>query len=285
MKRRTALITVGGTVLVAAGLVVAVPNLMHPGHPHHADSRALASTISAKHSAPQATASGTPAAGSGAAPSSRFNLADWELQLPTGPQGDPTTISPTALTGGYTNQDYFFLNSAGQMTFWAPENGVHTPHSQYGRSELRQMNPDGSLAEWKVTENHTLSATVAVPDVTKRVCVGQVHLGTGGPSTKVVTELFYDADGQITLGVAKSPDGGQTMYPLGTVALGQNWTYSITVDDHRLRVSVNGTETSYPIPASFDRYNVYFKAGSYNQSSSDSATNGARVEFSALSLS
>ena len=48
---------------------------------------------------------------------------------------------------------------------------------------------------------------------------------------------------------------------------------------------MNGTTTSYPIPSSFNPYKMYFKAGSYNQSSSDSTSNGAKVKFYALSVS
>jgi hypothetical protein len=47
---------------------------------------------------------------------------------------------------------------------------------------------------------------------------------------------------------------------------------------------VNGAKTSYSIPSSFNAYHQYFKAGSYNQSSSDSTTNGAKVKFYALTI-
>ncbi|RLP77342.1 polysaccharide lyase family 7 protein [Mycetocola tolaasinivorans] len=273
MRTRTALLTLGGAAVIIAGAACALPQIAPPITKHHAQA--------------QERATSTLPVSNAAAPGGRFDLSDWELQLPTGSPGSPTTISPARLvgTGGYANARYFSLGDNGAMTFWAPEKGVTTPHSDYARSELRQMNPDGSLAEWRITENHTLSATVAIPNVTKRVCVGQVHLGTGGPSTKVLTELYYGADGQIMLGVAKSPDGGQVEHPLGRVPLGQRWTYSITVDDQVLRVSINGQTSTYPIPHSFDPYSVYFKAGSYNQSSSENSTRGARVEFFALGLS
>lgn len=50
-------------------------------------------------------------------------------------------------------------------------------------------------------------------------------------------------------------------------------------------LTVNGSTTHYPIPTSFDPYKQYFKAGSYNQSSSDSTTKGARVAFYGLTVS
>jgi hypothetical protein len=49
-------------------------------------------------------------------------------------------------------------------------------------------------------------------------------------------------------------------------------------------VTVNGSTTSYPIPSSFNPYGMYFKAGSYNQSSSQSTTNGAKVKFYVLTV-
>src|SRR4051794_22153967 len=77
----------------------------------------------------------------------------------------------------------------GSMTFWAPEKGVTTPNSNYARSELREMNSNGSAADWSLAGNTTMSAELRIPQVTKNVCVGQVHLGSGGSSTKPLLEL------------------------------------------------------------------------------------------------
>ncbi|NUR25315.1 MAG: hypothetical protein HOV83_05610 [Catenulispora sp.] len=222
------------------------------------------------------------------APGGNFDLGIWSLQLPLGSPGAPTTIPPSQLVGpnGYTNASYFFTDKTdGSMTFWAPEKGVTTPNSNYARSELREMNRDGSAADWSLSGNHTLSATLRVPVVTKNVCVGQVHLGSGGTSTKPLLELYYKPDGSITLGTENSPDGGQTLHPVGNVPLGTKWSYVINVSGNTIRLTVNGSTTTYSIPSSFNAYRQYFKAGSYNQSSSDSTTNGAKVKFYALTVS
>ena len=58
----------------------------------------------------------------------------------------------------------------------------------------------------------------------------------------------------------------------------------LQVSGNSLKITVNGTTTSYTIPSSFNAYHMYFKAGSYNQSSSDSTTNGAKVKFYALTV-
>ncbi|WP_305782362.1 polysaccharide lyase family 7 protein [Symbioplanes lichenis] len=221
------------------------------------------------------------------APGGNFNLAVWSLQLPIGSPGAPTTIPPAQLKGanGYSNPAYFWTDkNDGSMTFWAPEKGVTTPNSNYARSELREMNADGSAADWPLAGNHTLRADLRIPQVTKNVAVGQVHLGSGGSSTKPLLELYYRPNGDIYLGTENSPAGGQTLHKVGNVALGVRWTYVINVTGNTINLTVNGSRTSYAIPSSFNPYKQYFKAGSYNQSSSESTTNGAKVKFYALTI-
>jgi Alginate lyase len=221
-------------------------------------------------------------------PGGNFNLAIWQLQLPVGSPGAPTTIQPAQLEGpdGYSNPAYFWTDkNDGSMTFWAPEKGVTTPNSNYARSELREMNADGSAADWTLTGNHTLSAELRVVSVTKNVCVGQVHLGSGGSSTKPLLELYYHSNGDIYLGTENSPDGGQTLHYITNVAIGAHFTYVINVTGNKINLTVNGAKTSYSVPSSFNAYKQYFKAGSYNQSSSDSTTNGAKVKFYSLTVS
>ena len=59
----------------------------------------------------------------------------------------------------------------------------------------------------------------------------------------------------------------------------------IAISGGRINLTINGTTTSYSIPSSFNAYHQYFKAGDYNQSSSSSTTNGAKVKFYALTVS
>jgi hypothetical protein len=147
------------------------------------------------------------------------------------------------------------------------------------------MNANGSAADWALAGSHKLSATLRIPQVTKNVCVGQVHLGSGGSSTKPLLELYYKPDGTISLGTENSPAGGQTLHTVGHVALGQTWSYVIAIaGGNKINLTVNGTTTSYSIPSSFNPYHMYFKAGSYNQSSSESTSNGAKVKFYALTI-
>ena len=224
----------------------------------------------------------------GLPPGGNFDLAIWQLQLPTGSPGKPDTISPARLKGasGYTNPSHFWTDSNdGSMTFWAPEKGVTTPNSKYARSELREMNANGSAAYWTLAGNHTLSAQLRIVSVTKNVAVGQVKLGTGGTSTKPLAELYYRPNGDIYLGTQNSPDAsGQTLHKVGSVPLGTKWTYVLNVNGNKINLTVDGTRTSYTIPSAFNPYRQYFKAGSYNQSSSESTTNGAKVKFYSLTV-
>jgi hypothetical protein len=221
------------------------------------------------------------------APGGNFNLSVWELQEPVGSPGAPRTIPSSQLQGPKGYQDSYFYTDPhdGAMTFWAPEKGVTTPNSNYARSELREMNSDGSDAEWHLAGSHQLQATLRVVSVTNHVCVGQIHLGTGGSSTKPLVELYYYSNGAIVLGTEDSPGGGQTAHQIANVPVGKQWSYTIAVTGgNTVVLTVNGKTTRYAIPSSFYAYNMYFKAGSYNQSSSNSTTKGARVAFYALSV-
>jgi len=221
------------------------------------------------------------------APGGNFNLSVWELQLPIGSPGSPTTILPAQLKGatGYTNPAYFWTDkNDGSMTFWDPEAGVTTPNSNFARTELREMNTNGSAADWTLSGTHRLTATLRIVSVTSNVCVGQIHLGTGGSSTKPLLELYYRPNGDIYLGTENSPTGGQTLHKVGNVPLGTQWSYVIAIVGGRIQLTVNGSTTSYAIPSAFNAYHQYFKAGDYNQSSSSSTSNGAKVKFYALSV-
>jgi hypothetical protein len=259
---------VAATVLCGGGLAVA------------------ASSVAQAAPAASATHAGTRLSTS-VAPGGNFNLSVWELQEPIGSPGSPITIPSSKLQGAKGFQDSYFYTDKndGAMTFWAPEKGVTTPNSNYARSELREMNSDGSTADWSLPGTHQLQATLRVVSVTNHVCVGQIHLGTGGSSTKPLVELYYYNNGNIVLGTEDSPSGGQVQHTVGHVPVGTKWSYTIAVSGgNTVVLTVNGKTTRYPIPSSFDAYHMYFKAGSYNQSSSNSTTNGARVAFYALTV-
>jgi hypothetical protein len=220
---------------------------------------------------------GTSTAVPKAAPGGGIDLSLWQLQEPVGSPGSPTTISASQLQGGYRDS-YFSTDSDGALTFWSPEKGVTTPNSKYPRSELRET------AEWSLDGTHRMSATLRVVSVPSSVCVGQIHLGSGGSSTKPLLELYYQSNGDIVLGTENSPSGGR--HTVGHVALGEKWSYTIGVSGgDTIDLTVDGSTTHYPIADSFKSYKQYFKAGAYNQSASDSGSKGAKVAFYALTVS
>ncbi|MGO9834065.1 MAG: polysaccharide lyase family 7 protein [Polyangiaceae bacterium] len=227
------------------------------------------------------------------APGGNFALSVWELQLPIGSAGDPTTIAPATLEGGFHDTYFFTDTTDGAMTFFDPEDGVTTADSSYPRSELREMNTDGTAADWAVAGTNTLSATLAVTQVPDHVCVGQIHIGTAieaglEESTKPLLELYYYASGAITLGIEDSPAGSQTSYSIATVPLGAKFSYTIQlVGAGTITLTVDGTPHTYTMPASFGGYGMYFKAGDYDQTADADAgaALGATVKFYALQVS
>ena len=222
------------------------------------------------------------------APGGNFNLSLWELQLPTGSAGAPTTILPAQLEGAGGFQDsYFFTDSGdGAMTFWDPENGVTTPNSNFSRSELREMTSTGAAANWFAPGTHKLSATLKVTQVPDHVCVGQIHLGSGG-STKPLLELFYYTNGTIKIGIEQTPAGGnEVLYTVGSVPLGSKWSYVIGLSGSTISLVINGGATqTWTASSTFNGYGMYFKAGDYDQTSGSSSSVGAKVGFYALSIS
>ena len=222
------------------------------------------------------------------APGGNFDLSHWQLQLPIGSPGSPTAIAPAKLSGAKGFQDtYFYTDKTdGSMTFWDPENGVHSQNSNFARSELREMNPDNSAKYWQLTGTHRLGATVTVAKVPDHVCVGQIHLDPSSGSTKPLAELYYHSNGDIAIAIENSPTGGQTPHTVANVPLGTKWSYVITETGAKtITLSINGgAAKSFAVPSSFKGYPMYFKAGDYDQSSGSSSTVGATVHFYALSV-
>lgn len=223
----------------------------------------------------------------GQPPGCNFDLSHWELQLPTGSTNNTTTIPPSQLEGPNGYQDkYFYTASDGSMTFWDPENGV-TLGSKFPRTELREMASDTVPAEWNVTGNNTISATLMSSEIPDHVTVAQIHLDNSSGSSKPLCELFYESSGDIALFLEADPAGtSKTTTTVAHVALGTKWSYSIDLNgSHNIAVTINGATTNFVEPSTFDGYRMYFKAGDYDQSVGSSSAVGALVHFYALSFS
>jgi len=202
-----------------------------------------------------------------APPGCNFDLSIWSLQLPTGSPGSPTTISNTQLENGYTDQ-YFFTGSDGAMVMIdpnPPSSGcVTTANSTHCRTELREVNTDGSAAVWSASGTNTLSATLNVTNAAGAPVIGQIHLDPA-VSVRPLIELFYTTSGDIVAGVEQCTAGGcENRTTVGHVAPGTQFRYVISYTHNVLTVSINGgAPHSLSTPLLGD--GGYFKAGNYGQ--------------------
>lgn len=150
---------------------------------------------------------------SGCAPGGNFDLSKWNLQLPIGSTGSPTTISSSALQGCDGYQDpghhYFFTESGdGALVMKVPGSPsssgcVMTSNSKHCRTELREISP----SSWDPNAaTNRLSVTLQVAqadDSTYGTVIGQIHIDDS-VSSKPVCELFYSSNGNISMGVEQT---------------------------------------------------------------------------------
>ena len=201
-------------------------------------------------------------------PGSNFNMTYWELQLPIGSTGNPTTESSSALQNGYENFSYFFTESGdGAMVMKDPGvNCVTTPNSQHCRTELREVNPNnGQTTSWSPNNAlNRLKATLKVTNAGDETVIGQIHIDDS-VSSKPVCELFYNSSGDINIGVEQTRAGGDEVRTfLGNVPVGTQFTYEIEYNANVLKVAINSnfqTLSTFSLDAPLS----YFKAGNYGQ--------------------
>jgi len=75
-------------------------------------------------------------------PSGNFELMDWMLSIPTDTDGNDKadSIKERALSGGYSNSQFFYTNDEGAMVFKVPVGGYKTSkNTKFTRVELREM--------------------------------------------------------------------------------------------------------------------------------------------------
>jgi alginate lyase len=204
-------------------------------------------------------------------PSQVLDLAFWKISLPTGNQ----QVAQPELSGFYN--DAFRVVEAVQFT--APCGGRPQPGSKYPRSELRELNADGSPASWStISGTHTMDLTQRVthlPLVKPQVVCGQIHAAT---EYLILTELenhrLYVRYKDEIAGVLDDN------YQLGTY-------FDMRIQAARGYVDVfyNG---AHMVRQAMDADGCYFKAGCYvqsNTSTGDLPTAYGQVEISRLLVS
>ncbi len=202
-------------------------------------------------------------------PGDNFNFTHWELQLPTGTPGHVDTVSNSQLEGGYESS-FFFTNSAdGSLGMKDPgTNCVATSNSGHCRTELREVNADGSLAHWLPNGTNILHESLVVDNPGGSVNIGQIHLDES-VSTKPVCQLFYDSSGNIEMGVEQTIAGGNEVRTfIGNVPVGTPFSYEISYSNNQLSVSLNGGVPFFLSTFSVGGLSSYFKAGAYGQTTS-----------------
>lgn len=196
-------------------------------------------------------------------PANILDLTYWKLTLPIGTEkksSRPLEILQPELTTYKFHPWFTTTPDTKGVIFRAPINAPTTGGSDYPRSELREMSPDGKTeAHWSSTKGiHTLYLDQAITSVPKKkpdVVAGQIH---GDDDDVLVIRLESSA-----LFVAR---GKKNVYTLdNSYVPGKRFTIKFVARDGQMLVYYNGGTT--PVYILDKKLNVaYFKAGVYTQS-------------------
>ncbi|MFT4171652.1 MAG: polysaccharide lyase family 7 protein [Rhodocyclaceae bacterium] len=251
-----------------------------------AASSSAASSAAASASVSSSSASSSSALNAAWPPGQNFDLSHWKLQLP---DADTTEIPASTLSAGYTSQ-YFYTDTDGAMTFWAPTTGATTQNSHYPRSELREMlDPSSSKVNWGWQGTHIMKLTgkvVKLPS-TGKVIVAQIHAieedGTNAPPLVKIVFNTNQLDGQVK---SDSSGSGSDVHNYFTnIAVGDRYDVEIRVTNGVAFITVNGDTRSVDfvsMDAGWKNLKYYFKAGNYVQ---DNSADGGSATTKLYSLS
>jgi hypothetical protein len=224
---------------------------------------------------PQAALTAVPVAGAlvpiFVKPSQVLDLATWKLALPTGSQ----QVTQPALNGFHDSA--FQVVEAVQFTVACGDQAQ--PGSVFPRSELREMNPDGSNASWSTTSGtHRMDLVQRIthlPVARPKLVCGQIHSVTA-------YLILVVLDGPLLYVKYKDSRAGvlDENYQLGTY-----FELSIQVSAGYVDVFYNG---EHLVHQAMVEDQCYFKAGCYLQSNTsmgDLPTAYGQVEITSLAVS
>jgi Alginate lyase len=275
MSGRLGKLTRRGFLALAAGGTAAYAYRREEGNPmpkpFSQESQPVAQDVPAR---PVATATAAATGGFdpiSVEPSQVIDLTTWKLNLPANNQ----QVTQPALAS--FSDDAFRVVPAVQFTVTA--GGEPLPGTIYPRSELREMNPDGTGAAWSTTSGvHTMSLTQRIthlPVVKPQLVCGQIHS---------LTEylILVSLKGQQLFVKYKDSVAGvlDDNYQLGTY-----FDLVIQATQGYVDVSYNGARL---VRQPMAETNCYFKAGCYLQSNTsvgDLPTAYGQVEISRLAVS
>jgi poly(beta-D-mannuronate) lyase len=204
-------------------------------------------------------------------PSQVLDLTTWKINLPIRNQ----QVTQPDLSAFY--DDAFKVVQAVQFTVMC--DGQAQPGSAYPRSELREMNVDGSQASWSTTSGvHRMDLTQRIthlPVVKPQLVCGQIH-----SDTEYLILVEVDSN---KLYVRYKDDVAGVLdkdYQLGTY-----FNMTIQAAQGYVDVFYNG---AHMVHQALDADGCYFKAGCYLQSNTsrgDQPTAYGQVEICKLAIS
>ncbi len=203
-------------------------------------------------------------------PSQVLDLRLWKINLPFDNQ---QVVQP--VLGTFADPNFRVVPA---VQFTAPCGGDAQPGSQYARSELREMQSDGSQASWSTQHGtHTMSLTQRVthlPVVKRQLVCGQIHTADAYlVMIELASERLFVRYLDSVVGVL------DPAYQLGTY-----FDLEIRVAKGFVDVSYNGRRK---VHQAVQADGCYFKAGCYVQSSTstgDLPTAFGQVEITQLSV-
>jgi hypothetical protein len=205
-------------------------------------------------------------------PSQLVDLTPWKISLPYG--AGTTQVQQPQLN---KLTDSYFKILAG-VQFTVPVNGTVQPGADYPRSELREMNTDGTLASWATNSGtHTMSIVQRIthlPKVKSQLIAGQIH-----DATEYVILIRLDS---AMLHVDYNGASVGVLDP--TYALGSTFTVKVVAGGGYIDVYYNGVRKVHQAAS---RPGCYFKAGCYlqtNPSKGDAPSDFGQVEIFDLNV-
>lgn len=190
---------------------------------------------------------------------------NWKLTLPVGTPGKPTEVKSPALAT-YLSEWFCPTVDGDGVRFTAPTDGVTTKNSKNPRSELRELNADGSLAAWSSIEGvHSMEMELSVdalPIGSKpHVVIAQIH----DANDDVTVFRFEGSTNDRSVGALWITDGNSSHgYKVADLRLGERFRIGFFVQNGIIRYAFNGAPVDYEQRKTV--IGCYFKTGCYNQS-------------------
>jgi len=212
--------------------------------------------------------------GIGSGGSGGLDLSRWYLTLPTGKPGAPDTVKQPQLA---TYSSKFFEATPEGRVCRVWHGGVTTKGSANPRSELRECNPDGSLAKWSTTKGrHAMEVELQVNRLTKvkpDLVIGQIH----GADDDVT--VFRVEGSKLWITKGDEPHGHLLD---DQFALGKPCRIGFVATGGVISYTYNGAQVPFTLKVKDS--GSYFKTGAYLQSNPKTAPTESTTEYAEVLL-